>query len=182
MLGPVKFTVFAMVAAVLASGCGRYEGIPDREPAVHSTLDIDYDQPVNRDSNESPNERTLRVIVRDVDQSDVYDENCRLFAPPSATPEWFSKFGDKLEVSPAGTDPGKNASHSTLALPVNARKVRDGCEAPGLLVTMPYAEEYSAEVVPMVGNGILDPNKPIYPHTFHVPAMATEVVTLVLFQ
>jgi hypothetical protein len=118
------------------------------------------------------------VIVRDVDQSDVYDENCRQVAPPSAPRNWFDKFGAKLEIFAAGTGHG---SHKSLTLPANARKVRDGCETPGVLVTLPYAEQYTAFVA-MEGQGILDPKKPFYPNTFNVPAMGTEVPTLVLFE
>lgn len=89
MLRPRKFTAFAMMAAVLATGCGRYEGIP--EPAFQSTLDIKWDEPTDTDRSEHPDERTLRVFIRDVEPRDLYDENCRVMGPPNGVADPFTQ-------------------------------------------------------------------------------------------
>lgn len=165
MLGLMKFTVVAMVLAVFASGCGRYEGPPD--PAFHSTLRISYDGP--RD----PEQRTLRVVVRDLDPTDVYDQDCRLVGPKG-------EFAPKLEVVAKNAE-FESGVGTAVDLPVEAERVGDGCEAPPVEVTLPYDEEYRAWVS-MEGQGSLDPEAPIYPDTFVVPEMGkTTIPTLVLF-
>ena len=183
MLRPVKLAVFAMIVAALATGCGRYEGPP--EPAFESTLDIEWDDdPLDREGFEHPDARTLRVIVRDVDQNDVYDEDqdCRLSAPPDASRDWFEKFASRLVISANETESGSNSR--VLELPVQAQKVTDGCEAPGMLVTLPFSEEYTAHVIDPMCCGVFNPEKPFYPSTFDVPWMGASVPTptLIVFK
>lgn len=101
----MKFTVVAISAALLASGCGRYEGPP--EPAFRSTLRIAYDQP--RD----PEQRTLRVIVREVDPTNVYDEDCRLVGPKG-------EFAPKLEVVAKGAE--FESAGTAVDLPIAAER------------------------------------------------------------
>lgn len=175
MLGRVKFTVIAIMTAALACGCGRYEGIP--EPAFQSTLEIDWDEPTDADQSEHPDERTLRVIIRDVEPQDLYDENCRVMGPPNGVAD---PFYPELEIfSAEGHNP--EPTRSAFDVPAKAEEVRDGCEAPAMVVEVPYAEMYSAWVS-QEGQGILDPADPIYADTFHVHDVGDEPRTLIVIQ
>lgn len=177
----MRLALVAIAATLLAGGCGRYEGVP--EPGFESTLDIQWDEePLDRAADSHPAERMLRVTVRDVDQADFYDESCRLQGPQGASRDWYKRYGAKLLIVAKEAESGSNSR--LLDLPLQAVSRSDGCEAPSVLVTLPFAEEFTAAVIDPMCCGLLNPERPYYPATFDVPWIGADVPppTLILSQ
>jgi hypothetical protein len=165
----MRLAVLAIAVTLLVGGCGRYEGTT-RDPSVEGDRPQAQkrDEGVARPAGDSK-DRTLRVIVRDLQPLSFYDANCKLIE--DAMP--------KLEVY--ATPAAAKSTTDTFHLPVAAQKAADGCEAPAILVSVPNAEEYSIGVS-MEGQGLASPDEPIYPDTFHVPSYGGQTATVVVFE
>ncbi len=156
----------AVVLVLLAAGCGRYDGTVRSKDYAHASDGNESHEGIllARSTEVAGRMVTMTLVVRDILPLDIFDASCRLVdrgGPPK-----------RLMIG-SWARGGGILFQAFYEMPRRAKRVQIGCEAPGVVVHVPYQDEYVA-FVPLPHMGIARSARDTYPRAF--PASDQETV------